>query len=184
MRLRLLACILIWSAVMPAQAGDTGRCGGTGGNREIALSCPVGYHIVGIGARGGAFVDSVSIRCGKFDENGVRSQRLDWQTGGADGGTNFRDAQCPSDMGLTEIAVSSGGYLDKVKRGICRKRKPRGGFGGTEGKVVEVIPLGSKGIGGVGGVACQLTCPAGEALHEIIVKYGGWVDSIRGKCRS
>jgi hypothetical protein len=38
-------------------------------------------------------------------------------------------------------------------------------------------------IGGGGGTSCDIVCPAGEALYKITVKYGGWVDSIRGECR-
>lgn len=160
-----------------ANASSTGRCGGTGGDRSKTLTCPEGQYIVGFGARYGVYVDSISIRCAAFDSAGKRKSPGDWKTAGGSGGTLYKDGQCSGDRALTYFEFSSGGYVDKARSGRCFTRQAEGGFGGS---VKDFTVDG----GGPGGIYCGMQCPTGEALYEVTVKSGGWVDSIKGKCRS
>lgn len=161
-----------------AAASSTGRCGGTGGSRTVTHTCPPGQYIVGFGARTGAYVDSIVLRCAPFDRAGKRGALGPWQTLGASGGTDYRDDVCDGDKAIYALYVRSGGYLDHVGFGACGKRQRAGGFAQKSSDSTIVV---SKG--GIGGTSCSLTCPTGEALYEITVKSGGWIDSIRGACR-
>jgi hypothetical protein len=161
-----------------AAAGSTGRCGGTGGNHTKVLTCPSGQYIVGLGARGGAFVDQFSIVCQKIPVSGTPGERGDWRDAGPGGGTQSRHAFCKSKQAVLGLRVKSGSLMDKIMGFGC---DPRSGSGWDS--TIGTDTNRSIDIGGPGGIGCDLLCPPTEALYQVTVKYGGVIDSIKGQCR-
>lgn len=168
---------LVAGSAPAAPASSTGRCGGTGGPSSKTLRCPPGQYVVGLRARGGMYVDQVGITCAAFDASGTRGKRGAWITGGPGGGSYAHDDVCEGNTALRYIYTTSGTYLDRVKHGGCQPRKASGGFEGRDTDSIFVD------IGGLLGSACFLTCPSGEVLHSLTLKYGSWVDSLSGECR-
>jgi hypothetical protein len=160
-----------------ALASDIGRCGGTGGNVSITKSCPAGQYVVGLYARGFQFVDQVGIRCAPFNAQGQVGTPGAWQIAGPGGGTGSNSAHCTGNGAIARIPTASGLYLDYIYQIECHARKTSGGFESVRYEWKSV------GIGGPGGIPCSLTCPSGEALYGIKIKYGSWIDSLRGFCR-
>jgi hypothetical protein len=162
--------------LLAAQAGSAGRCGGTGGEHSKTLSCPSGQYIAGIGARGAAFVDEFSIACRKLPTSGAAGALGDFSTAGPGGGTGSGSGLCDKGQAVIVMFFKSGIYLDNIKSGICAKRA------GTGWNVQAQSDI-DLGIGGLGGESCSLNCPSGEAMYQVTVKYGAWVDSVKGNCR-
>lgn len=174
-RLVLAAACLLPSAALASSAG---RCGGTGGTKQKTLECPAGQYIVGIGARGRAFVDEFSIACQKIPVSGTPGSRGGFKSAGPGGGTSTNSDLCDAGHALTTLHVKSGALVDKVEFGRCYPREGDGWkLKRTEGSVPSVQ------IGGGGGISCTIDCPKGEALFKVTVKSGGVVDSLRGECR-
>ena len=171
----MLSVLVLVVAAGAAEASSTGRCGG-GGPKTKALSCPSGAYVVGISARGTAFVDQIGIRCAKFAAAGKRIGQGSWFTGGPGGGNFNGDANCGTTKAVKGISLLAGTYVDKVTEIMCAKRNAGGGFAGiTDRPTIE--------IGGWGGLYGELKCPASEALSGVTITHGSWVDSITGTCR-
>jgi hypothetical protein len=132
---------------------------------------------VGLLARGGVFVDQIGIRCAAFDAEGRRGALGAWLTTGPGGGTSSRDDVCDGNTAIADIAMKSGMYLDQIIQGVCKPRQKPGGFENRAPGVADVK------IGGPGGIDCRCSCPTGEALYSVTIKFGDWIDSIRGECR-
>jgi hypothetical protein len=163
--------------VPQAMAGSAGRCGGTGGNNTKTLTCPSGQYIAGIAARGGLFIDEFSIACRKHPVSGAQGELGSFKSAGPGGGTTSKSAKCGNNHAVYTIRFQSGSLIDKVRSGGCTPREGNGWAqaGTPSAAVVDV--------GGPGGIACSITCPIGEAMYKVTVKYGGVLDSIRGECR-
>lgn len=173
-----IPAILALLLASAAQASSTGRCGGNGPN-STSITCARGQYVVGISARGDSYVDQIGIRCASFDKAGKRIGSGSWKTVGPGGGDNSRDKTCASTRAVTDVAVRSGIYLDRVLSASCRKRVA-GGFDETPAASTNLdIDIG----GLLGGSFCELECPGGEALYGVTVTHGSWIDSITGKCR-
>ncbi len=173
--MRLLAVFLMSVFVASvAAAGSTPGCGGGGGDRSRTLRCPEGQYIVGLARRSGMFVDSVSVRC-----SGERG----WKTAGGTGGTDHADAVCGAGAGIGGIAVRAGAYIDEIKYAECLHP------GWTAADIHpyrrdRVYPGQEKSFQTTRHEPnCFMRCPRGELLTELTVRYGGWVDSLKGKCR-
>ena len=170
--------IALLLAADAAQASSTGRCGGTGRNSS-SITCARGQYVVGLAARGDSYVDQIGIRCAAFDAAGQRIGSGQWKTVGPGGGDISRDKTCGSTRAVTDMAVKSGIYVDRVLSGSCRKRVA-GGFDETPAAATHLeIEIG----GLLGGSFCELECPGGEALYGVTITHGAWIDSVTGKCR-
>jgi hypothetical protein len=170
------AAALSMAEVSAAQAGSAGRCGGTGGEHSRTLTCPSGQYIAGIGARGAALVDEFSIACRKIPTSGAPGDLGGFSTAGPGGGTGSASDTCDKNHAVIAMFFKSGIYLDRARGGICGKRSGTGWGSQTQSKV-------DMEVGGIGGENCSLNCPEGEAMYEVTVKFGAWVDSVRGSCR-
>jgi hypothetical protein len=144
-----------------AAASSAGRCGGTGGQHSKTLSCPSGQYVTGVFAKGGVYVDKVGISC-----KGAGGT-TDFIYAGSSGGTNQDRGFCPDRYFVHQLALSSGVYVDQFSSFQC---------GGSFHDITLEI-------GGRGGDLCWISCPNGEELYQLTVRYGDWVDSIAGKCR-
>jgi hypothetical protein len=179
--LPLTAAIAVF-ATSAVQAGSTGRCGGTGGKFTKSITCPAGEYIVGLGERRGMFVDSISAACRKIPVKGSTEPlgpRQSFQTAGASGGTASSSVVCRDNRAIRVVHVYSGGFVDDLRAASCGERSPDGWstLHGVEGATLSLDRNGT------GGHSCHLSCPPGEALYKLTVKYDGWVDSVRGECR-
>ncbi|MGD9913463.1 MAG: hypothetical protein AB7S80_05220 [Rhizobiaceae bacterium] len=181
MRGMLLVAIALAGVLAQGQlaaASSAGRCGGGGGQKTKTLTCPKGQYIVGVAARGGAFVDEISVACQKIPTSGEPGPRGAFRSAGTGGGTDARSGFCRAAQAVMELSTKGGAYLDRVKVASCNPRRNTGAW-----ETVGINSSVSLNIGGLGGTDCTIECPAGEALYELTVKYGGWIDSIRGQCR-
>jgi hypothetical protein len=154
---------------------SAGRCGGTGGGNVTTLTCAAGEYIAGLHVRGGAFVDQFSIACRRIPVSGAAGPLGEYKSAGPGGGTRSNSVQCTSGDAFSWISFSSGAYVDKAVAGGCASRE-----GDRWGRAWYRLPID---IGGLGGYDCSVGCPYGEALYQVTVRHGGWIDSIRGDCR-
>ncbi len=74
------------------------------------------------------------------------------------------------------INVYSGAFVDRLGVAGCVVRDGTGWR--TRDSAQKRL-----NIGGPGGHYCEFSCPEGEALTSIKVRYEGWVDSITGTCQ-
>jgi hypothetical protein len=165
--------------VTGAVAGSTGRCGGTGGDKTKTLSCPRGEYIVGVGYRAGQYVDSITVQCQAIAADGEPGRRGARETAGGSGGTRSNFKSCRSSSAFVKLTVHSGIWVDLLASGECRAKN-------NEGRWVRAYEYLEYELLNLGGTArkCALECPPGEALTSLTVRYGGWIDSISGQCRS
>lgn len=179
---RVLWVGLVWLAalasVSDASASSAGRCGGTGNKHARTLTCPAGQYVVGLSARGGVYVDQVSIACQQIPVSGQPGPRGGFMSAGPGGGTSQNGGFCDGGQAVAFLRLKSGIYLDHVVNGGC---KPRQGSGWS-------LAAGNQSfadvdIGGPGGISCTVDCPPGEAVYSVTVRYGDWVDSVSGACR-
>lgn len=160
----------------PALAGFIGHCGGTGGDRTRTLQCGPGEHVVGVSVREGLFTNLVGIACAKVPNRArpaVLSNHSGFKSAGTgDGERNFSSV-CRSGSAVTGLDFKSGFYVDRIIRGSCERK-------GLSGFVADAqnLKLGSSIRSN-----CDLTCPPGEAIYKLDVRYGLWIDRIRVHCR-
>lgn len=180
MRLLLftIATTLITVAqITSAEASATGRCGGTGGQHTKTLTCPTGQYIAGVAARGGLYTDQYSIACRNIPPSGSPGGIGSFMSAGPGGGTQNVSGTCGSKgHAVFGMSFKSGVYVDHASDASCTNRV-ESGWGNT---IPSHIPLE---VGGPGGITCRITCPTGEAMYQLTVKYGAWVDSVSGQCR-
>ncbi len=163
-----------------AWAASTGRCGGEGGDRRAVIRCPEGQFIIGVGGRGGAFLNSISIRCAPFDNRGKRgTPQRTWLHGGAEGGSGYREGLCRGDRAVDAIKIRSGAYVDRITRITCVDMTNPVPNSRENKQSVEI----EAGNSNPTPAFCDLQCPTGEALFQLTVRYGGWMDSVTGQCR-
>jgi hypothetical protein len=161
-----------------AEASSAGRCGGTGGPHSKTLTCPAGQYVVGLSARGGVYVDQVSIACQKIPTSGQFGPRGGFLSAGPGGGTDQHGGFCDLHQAVAFLRLKSGIYLDHFTNGGCNAREGDG-WRVSEGNQSSA----DVDIGGPGGISCTVSCPPGEALYGVSVRYGAWIDSISGQCR-
>jgi hypothetical protein len=162
-----------------AVASSAGKCGGSGGNKTVTLTCPPGQYVIGMSARGHSYVDMVGIRCAPFLSNGKHGAPSPWKTGGPGGGTVADDTTCRNAAAVTTVHLFTGAWVDNLVSVRCRSRVLGGGFSETQGNDEEQ----TINVGGNGGHGCSLICPSGEALFKVTLRSGSWIDSLRGECR-
>jgi hypothetical protein len=179
--MRTLSLLLIAAATLsqiaPAAASSAGRCGGTGGQHTKTLTCPNGQYIAGIAARGGLFVDEVSIACRKLPKDGSVGSLGSYISAGPGGGTKSASGQCDRKHAARRLHTKSGAFVDRITGAHCGARELEDGGWFADRSYFPIE------IGGGGGGECIVQCPNGEALYKLTIKYGGWIDSIRGECR-
>lgn len=163
-----------------AFAGSAGRCGGNGGSKAAFLSCPSGQYVVGLSAKGDRYVDRLGIRCAPFSSSGKRGAIAHTASAGGTGGTANASGQCVGNSAFIGLVARGDVWLDSIGNARCASRASGGGF---EAATAQGSTLIEFNIGGYGGKQCSLRCPAGEAIYEIRVRYGAWIDSIEVLCR-
>jgi hypothetical protein len=176
-RISVSAMVTLLGMADLANAGSAGRCGGTGGEHTKTLTCPNGQYIAGMAARGGLFVDEFSIACRKLPVDGSVGSLGNYISAGPGGGTKSASGECNRKHAVRRLLIKSGAFVDKIEFGKCGAREgdDEAWFGDRSSFELN--------IGGGGGGRCVVQCPNGEALYKVTVKYGGWIDSIRGECR-
>jgi hypothetical protein len=173
----MLGLVANIAMITSATAGSAGRCGGGGGDKTDVLECPAGHwYITQVGARGGAFVDEFSIACRRLPPlEPATNEVTDSISGGPGGGTHSKWTYCPDARhAVWIIDFKSGALVDRVTSGQCKGRPGVGGVRDFESAL---------NVGGDGGIPCQLKCPPSEYMYKITIKYGAFMDSIKGDCR-
>jgi hypothetical protein len=155
--------------------GSAGRCGGTGGDNVTSLTCPNGQYIAALAVRGNGFTDLWSIACREIPVHGQSGPLGNYMSAGPGGGTITKDGSCKRGDAVSSIYVRSGWYVDYADRGWCASRS---GDGWSPANYWFDLK-----VGGWGGSPCLVDCPTGEAMYKLTVRWGGWIDSIRGDCR-
>jgi hypothetical protein len=174
-------CLAILMALSsPAEAASIGRCGGNGGPSTASLSCPSGQYIIGLSAVGGRYVDKIGVRCAAFNPAGVRGPQGYSGSAGGSGGDHSASATCTGNAAIARMLARGASWLDAVANFRCDQRKPAGGFEKPASPGAGLMELN---VGGFRGEPCRLSCPEGQAMHMIKVRYGSWVDSIEVFCR-
>lgn len=160
-----------------AHAGSAGKCGGSGGDKTSTLTCPSGQYVAGISARAGAFLDEYGIACRKILVSGAAGALGDDKRGGPGGSGLRAEGKCAKGHAVNELWFRSGAVVDGAGRGFCVERAGDGWNSGDRDSTIDIRE------GGPGGLACSISCPAGEAIYKITIRYGGVIDSVRGECR-
>lgn len=175
-----LAAILVLLTMLPgmAAAASIGRCGSGGGSQTASLSCPPGQYVVALSAKGGDYLDRLGIKCAPFNASGVRGSMAHTAGAGGSGGTESASSTCSGNRAIGYILTYSGSWVDALTSALCAQRKAAGGF--DEVKFESRLEFN---VGGKHGRQCSLTCPAGQAIHKITVRYGAWIDSIEAFCQ-
>ncbi len=160
-----------------AEAGSTGRCGGNHATpHSKTLTCPSGQYVAALTARGAVYVDQFSIACRSIPVSGEPGDIGNFKSAGPGGGVLSDTESCTVGSAVTGVKVNSGVYVDKIRSVTCHSRDGTG-WAFRRGEILDVS------IGGPGGGFCGFSCPDGEALYQVTVRYGNWIDSIRGSCR-
>jgi hypothetical protein len=175
----LAAALAVLFTAGGAEAASAGKCGGTGGSKTKTLTCPAGQYIIGMSARGGSYVDMVGIRCARFKSNARQDVPGAWMTAGPGGGSVADDTTCGTTQAVSVLHLFTGWYVDNLVSVRCRNKKLGSGFS----EIADQDEERSVNVGGNGGHGCSLICPSGEALYQVTVRSGSWIDSIRGSCR-
>jgi hypothetical protein len=171
------AASLIVASAGSAEAGSTGRCGGSHATpHSKTLTCPSGQYVAALTVRGALYVDQFSIACRSIPVSGEPGDIGTFKSAGPGGGVLSETESCVVGSAVTRVKVNSGVYVDKIKSVTCHPREGTG-WASRRGEILDIS------IGGPGGGFCGFSCPDGEALYQVTVKYGDWIDSIRGSCR-
>lgn len=160
-----------------ADAASVGRCGGNGGSKTTSLSCPPGMYIIGLTAKGGDYLDHLGIKCAPFNAAGKRGAVGHTAGAGGTGGNQSVNSSCSGNRAISSLLAYSGSWVDRLASALCAERKPAGGFEG--GKFDARLELD---VGGSHGSQCRLSCPTGQALNKLKIRYGAWIDSIEAFC--
>jgi hypothetical protein len=168
----------------PAIAQDSttvsGTSGGNGGG-PFRLSCPSGMAMIGLRARHGAWVDSLSPICAIWVRNNRTLGEIDEQpgTGGGGGGPGWMRCQGPrgavvglyvwqaanSDRSVGRIYLSCGDYEQPTK-------------------FANKLPGGADGIGqSIGGPRVELRCGANEVAVGLYGRSGAFIDRVGLLCQ-
>lgn len=121
-------------------------------------------------------MDQYSIACRKIPVSGAPGDLGGFISAGPGGGTQNDSDTCDKPHAVGSIEFSSGIYVDRARGASCSSRSGTG-WGDNAPSSASID------IGGIGGVKCIISCPTGEAMYQLTVKYGSWIDSISGNCR-
>jgi len=177
-----ISLIVAVTTVLPGTLwAATIQCGGGGGRDTDNLSCKSNEYVVGITVRGGSYIDSIGVQCASFTSKGVRNPPGGFKVGGGDGGSTTGNDQCGKDQAVTSITTKAGIYVDRITGGLCGKRTGSNGFADFNSNLAGSDLALS--VGGSGGSPCDLTCPQGEAIGAVMVRFGLWTDSISILCK-
>lgn len=102
----LASSLIVMALATPAGATVTETFGGPGGSPFVS-SCPSGMAMAGMRAATGAWVDSVSILCGRFDHVTKRLQTPYWVHARAGGkGGSSQERYCDGARPVTGITLT------------------------------------------------------------------------------
>jgi hypothetical protein len=159
------------------------KVGGGGGNNTATAECPAPEFAIGLSYRCGSYGNSIQLKCGKVSNGTIVPTRVT-SFAGATGGGSVLSSQCSEagkfNAAITQIKTRADLYVDQIGPQTCTRLNAN-----------ATPPTMTTGVYAVGGncnnsghgVVQFATCPIGEVLFKVVVKYGLWMDSFQGYCR-
>ena len=148
--------------------------GGSGGRNVTDAKCGPGYVATGFHVKMGQYFNLVWVDCAGLRSNGsLDGNRIVTAKAGAQGGGDFRDAQCPYGQGLVGLRGSAAASIDEAA-GRCANVKDiadRKGYPRIQFTNSITIPR-------PGGRPADAQCQSGQVMVGIRVKSGQWIDHL------
>lgn len=147
--------------------------GGSGGT-SYSRSCGSTGVLIGLQAKWGSWIDQLTPVCQKYSSSGTLGQVFTLSRIGGTGGSNIREARCPSGSVVVGLGVLWGSYIDDVEI-FCATWNAA-----SRTRSAEV----SSRVKTVGRLAVQtkLNCPEGHVAKGLTGKAGSYVDSLSLVC--
>lgn len=171
--------------------GTMTRVGGPGGSKSAKAECPSGEFAIAMSYRCGLYINSIQLVCGKLSGGKVvytRTTNFVGATGGSDQGWGICADSVPSletakwTGAITKISARGDVYADYIASLTCTRFDFN--VSPPKLKVGDKFSNANRCGNFLGGFPTDAECPSGEVLYKIYVKYGLWIDSWQGYCRT
>ncbi|MBT8405229.1 MAG: hypothetical protein KJP18_15300 [Gemmatimonadetes bacterium] len=147
------------------------------GSKSATLACPGGSVLVGLQIRAGTYVDGFQLRCAEPSRSGLgrhfEGPRLFGLNlaGGLPGiSSRTATAVCPRNHVLAGIKARAGDWVDRIMSIRCIEYRRTS------------VTYRDVGMGGTGGRVHRAYCQPGDAVTEMRVQTGGWMNYFTLTC--